>query len=412
MDAELEIKFYHDHLTGIANRFALMEHFKKAKDISIFLLNIDNFGNINNAYGFRIGDKALVEIVKLLKLCKPSNCELFRFDSDEFVLVCPSHLKSDELGDIADSILSFFDQSEIIIDDDIELKISFSIGIATGSSLSVLNHAKVAIEELRVHKRSSYNIFDASSKFLMKQQENVYWIHKIKEALVEEELFAYFQPIVNNKTKKIEKFECLVRIFDDGILIPPIRFMGASKLTGTLSNVTKSIIEQSFKKFSNTEYEFSINITSDDLYMHYLESYLLSHVQKYNINPSRVVLEILEDIASLNDGSILEQLDSLRFNGFKIAIDDFGSESSNFSRLLEFSPDYLKIDGSFIKNILEDEKSQIIVEAIVLICKKSNIKIIAEYVHSKEVQEKIVELGIDYSQGYYFGEPSLDLPTL
>jgi EAL domain-containing protein (putative c-di-GMP-specific phosphodiesterase class I) len=139
-----------------------------------------------------------------------------------------------------------------------------------------------------------------------------------------------------------------------------------------------------------------------------LQEYLLKYALKYDIKPSNVILEILEDIASLSQSNTLFQLHALRKKGFKIAIDDFGSESSNLSRLLEFNPDFIKIDGSFIKNILEDEKSLIIVEAIVLIAKRSKIKVIAEYVHSKEVQEKVTELGIEYSQGYFFSEPRRD----
>ncbi len=180
-------------------------------------------------------------------------------------------------------------------------------------------------------------------------------------------------------------------------------------MTGTLSLVTKSVIEQSFKKFSNTDYEFSINITSTDLHLGYLEDQLLKYAKRYGISPLKVSLEMLEDINTLNTPEILAQLNSLRYHGFKISIDDFGSQSSNFSRLLEFSPDYIKIDGSFIKNILTDKKSLVIVEAIVLLCKKSNIKIIAEFVHNADVQVKVDELGIDYSQGYCFGEPKEEL---
>ena len=165
------------------------------------------------------------------------------------------------------------------------------------------------------------------------------------------------------------------------------------------------MIERSFRAFADSNLGFSINITNTDLYLNYLEEFLLKHAQKNNIDPTRVVLEILEDIDSLSSDEILKQLNSLRKYGFKIAIDDFGSMSSNLSRLLEFSPDYVKIDGSFIKNILEDKKSLIIVESIVFLCKRSNIKVIAEFVHNKEVQEKIEELGIEYSQGYYIGEP-------
>ncbi|MDA7817374.1 GGDEF domain-containing phosphodiesterase [Sulfurimonas sp.] len=397
-----------DTLTGISNRFALMEYIKSMKEGNLFLLDIDNFNNINNIYGLEVADEILVEVARLLKISKPNSTELFRLNSDEFVLVSKEFMTKKELATTASSIISFFDNIDISVDD-LDIKISFSIGISVGDSKSLLNHAHVAITELRKHKRAAYKIYDQNSTYILKQKENVYWVDKIKSAFMDENITAYFQPIINNKTKKIEKYECLVRIIDDGVTIPPIRFLEASRLTGTLSLVTKQIIEQSFKKFSGTDYEFSINITGTDLHLDYLEEYLLSHVNKYNIKPSRVVLEILEDINNLDDPDIIKQLDSFRENGFNIAIDDFGSENSNFSRLLDFSPDYLKIDGSFIKNILTDNKSLIIVEAIVHICKRSNIKIIAEFVHSKEVQAKIVELGIDYSQGYYFGEPRADI---
>lgn len=400
---------HNDSLTNIANRFALMEYLQGLEHANIFLIDVDNFSNINNAYGFEIGDAALVEIARLIAIVKPSTSKLFRLNSDEFVVVCMDVMSSKKLSDAASSMISFFDQTEIEVCDDMNIKVSISIGISIGSGTEILNHARTAIKELREHKRSSYKVYDPNSSFIKKQQENIYWVHKIKEAFEEERLVTYYQPIVNNKTKKIEKYECLIRICDDGILTPPIRFMEASRLTGTLSLVTKSVIEQSFKRFSDTEYEFSINITSTDLYLDYLEDYLLKSAKKHNIHPSRVALEMLEDINTLNTPEILAQLNSLRYHGFKISIDDFGSQSSNFSRLLEFSPDYLKIDGSFIKNILTDKKSLIIVEAVVLLCKKSNIKVIAEFVHSAEVQAKVEELGVDYSQGYHFGEPMEEL---
>jgi len=391
------------------DRFALIDYLDSVEFANLFLINIDNFSNFNNAYGFDYGDKILVEITKLIIKSKPATSRLFRINSDEFAVVCVDEISPSRLSDIASSMVSFFDQMEIVIDEDIYTKVSISIGISMGKGSQILNQAKIAIKELREHSRGSYKIYDSNSVYIKKQEENVYWIHKIKEAIEKESLMSYYQPIINNKTKKIDKYECLVRIFDEGIVVPPMRFMEASRLTGTLSLVTRTIIEQSFKKFGGTEYEFSVNITKTDLYLGYLEEFLLKHAKKNCISPSRVVLEILEDIDSLSSPEVIAQLNSLRSFGFKIAIDDFGSQSSNLSRLLEFLPDYLKIDGSFIKNILSDNKSLIIVEAIVLLCKKSNIKIIAEFVHSAEVQAKVEELGIEYSQGYYFGEPKEDL---
>jgi diguanylate cyclase (GGDEF)-like protein len=391
------------------NRFALIDDLDCTEFANIFLINIDNFSNFNNTYGFEYGDKILIEIAKLIAKSKPSASKLYRIDSDEFAVVSLGEMKANKLSDIASSMVSFFDQIEIPVDEEISTRASISIGVSSGVGSQILNQAKIAMKESREHSRGSYKIYDQNSIYIKKQQENVYWIHKIKDAFEKENLVPYYQPIINNNTKKIEKYECLVRIFDEGIVIPPIRFMEASRLTGTLSLVTRVIIEQSFKKFAENEYDFSINITNSDFYFNYLEDFLLKHAYKNGINPSRVVLEILEDIDSLSSPEVVSQLNALRGHGFKIAIDDFGSRSSNLSRLLEFSPDYLKIDGAFIKDILSDKKSLIIVEAVVLLCKKSNIKVIAEFVHNAEVQAKVEELGIEYSQGYYFSEPKEDL---
>lgn len=399
----------HDVLTNLPNRFALMEQLQHLQYANLFLVDVDNFNNINNAYGFEIGDSVLVRIAELLAMAKPSSAKLFRVNSDEFAIVCLEMLSAQRLSDIASSMISFFDQSEIEITSSSSIRVSISVGIAIGGGSDMLNHAREAINELREHKRASFKIYDATSLFIKKQQENIYWIDKIKKAFEEERLITYYQPIVNNATGKMEKYECLIRICDNGILTPPMRFMEASKLTGTLFLMTKTVIAQSFEKFSANTFEFSINITNTDIYLNFLEEFLLKNAKKYGITPSRVVLEILEDIDTLDTPEILAQLNALRRHGFQIAIDDFGSRSSNFSRLLEFSPDYLKIDGSFIKNILSDKKSLIIVEAVVLLCKKSGIKVVAEFVHSAEVQAKVKELGIEYSQGYYLGEPSAEL---
>ncbi|MBA1437730.1 MAG: EAL domain-containing protein [Epsilonproteobacteria bacterium] len=279
-----------------------------------------------------------------------------------------------------------------------------TIGVAMGNGLITLNHA-AAVHEARRYKKGSYKIFEAKSEYAKRQSENTYWVNKIRDAIENEKLIGFFQPIRNNKTKQIEKYECLARI-DDGIeLASPQRFMEACRMTGTLSLITRRIAANAFRVFSQTDYEFSLNITSNDINLGYLEEFLLLNVKKYNIDPSRVVLELLEDIVTLTESDMLEQINSLRDKGFKIALDDFGVENSNFSRLLELHPDYLKIDGMFIKDILENEKSNLIVETIVEFCKKSGVKVIAEYIHSEAVLHRIEQMGIEYAQGYCIGAP-------
>ncbi len=396
-------------VSSIANNAELIDKLKEDKKVNYFLINLDNFSNINSVYGYKIGDEVLCQVANYLTMVKPKSALLYRFSADKFVLVDERELEDKDFISISEAILAFFSQADIVIDGNLEFKVSLSIGISCDRGLVNITQAETAVDELREMRRHHYYLYNPLSEYVKAQEIKNYWILRIKEAVANENIIPYFQPIINNSTGKIEKYECLARIKDENKIISPYMFIDAARITGNLSYVTKSLISQSFKKFSDTDFEFSINITGEDLLLGYLEFYLLKYAQKYNINPSRVVLEILEDITTLDKGTTLAQLNSLREIGFKIAIDDFGAENSNMSRLLELKPDYLKIDGAFIKNIVSDENSAIIVESIVLLCKKSGIKIIAEYVHNKEVQEKVKAFGIDYSQGYYFSEPKPNL---
>ena len=391
---------------GIGSSYdALISRLKDATEpINFLLINVDNFSNINSAYGYEFGTEVLSSVGKFIEMCKPTSAKMYRFYSDKFVLIDERPLNEHEIEGVAASILSFFSQLDLVVSD-IEIRISLSIGISRDVGLVNISQAETAINELRKAKRHHFYIFNEKSEYAQEQKRNIYWILKIKEAVENEDILAYFQPIVNNTTGKIEKYECLARLKDADEIISPYYFLDAARETGNISYVTRSLIMQSFKKFSTNNFEFSINIAASDFLLDYLEYFLLKNAKKYNIDPRRVTLEMLEDITTLDKGTTLQQLKSLREKGFKLAIDDFGAENSNLSRLLEIHPDYLKIDGQFIKNIVSDEKSQIIVDGIVSICKKSGIKIIAEYVHDAEVQERIMDLGIEYSQGYYFGKP-------
>ena len=379
----------------LKSREELILYLSEFKEKSIILINIDNFNNYNLQYGFHIADEILKEVGNLLNMIKPLSSILFRVGIDEFAIVHSNKtIYNDEL---AKSILSFFNHTEIEIDD-INIKASISIGIDTGFDDSILKNAQIAISLVRQYSRNNYLIY--KHDFL--NQDKIDWINKIKKFLEEDNLIVYYQPIVDNKTGKI-KYECLSRFSENGLIIPPYKFLEASKITGTLSLITKNVIEKSFKFFSGTEIEFSINITAEDFEKGELKTILINNLRKNNIKATQVIIEILEDISSLK--GMCNQLKELRDLGFQIAIDDFGSSSSNLSRIIEFNPDYIKIDGSFIRDLLINKNSLIIVEAIVYICKKADIKTVAEFVHSKEILDKVIELGIDYSQGFYFGEP-------
>ena len=410
MKLSKEWDYYKDQLTELDNRYALLEYleFHSSHRMTIFVVNIDNFSAYNKLYGYLLADEILKQTAHYLKNLQLSHMRFFRFDGDQFVYLTQEFMNFRQIEEFAKGLISFFNQTEIEITyagEELTLKVSISVGVAMGNGIITLNHAQEAINEARQNSKGTYQLFTGKSDYSKKQQENVYWINKIKKAIEEENLVAYYQPLKNMHTGKIEKFECLARINDDEVVVSPIRFMEAARVTGSYWLITRSIIKRAFAEFAGSEYEFSINITASDIRLGYLTEFLTLHTKKYNIDPSRIVLELLEDIVTLTEGNMLEQIEQLRKMGFQIAIDDFGMENSNFSRLLELHPDYLKIDGAFIKNILENKKSRIIVDAIIEVCKESDIKIIAEFVTNQEVYDYLKERGVDYAQGYFIGKP-------
>ena len=229
----------------------------------------------------------------------------------------------------------------------------------------------------------------------------------IKDALNNKGNFiSFFQPIVNNKTNKIEKYESLIRLVDiDKKVISPFHFLDIAKKTGYYSNITKIVIDNSFKALSYTDKEITINLSSSDIENKQIRNYLWVLVSKRE-HRGRITFELLEDEEVKDFDLVKDFIVKCKYEcAVKIAIDDFGSGYSNYERLLEFQPDILKIDGSLIKNIVSDEYSLHVVESIIHFAQKQNIKTVAEFVSSKEIFEKIKDLGIDYSQGYYLGEP-------
>jgi EAL domain-containing protein (putative c-di-GMP-specific phosphodiesterase class I) len=165
------------------------------------------------------------------------------------------------------------------------------------------------------------------------------------------------------------------------------------------------VIDKSFKTFSKNDFDFSINITDQDLSENYLVDYLWAKAKEYNIKPNRVFLEVLENINYQDSHDSSLQFEKLRELGFRLAIDDFGAEASNLSRLLTLKADIIKIDGQFVKNLDSDKDSILIVETVVSLAKKMGVKTVAEFVHNEEIYAVVQELGVDFSQGFYFSPP-------
>ncbi len=397
-----------DNLTGLQNHFSLNQYLaKSAKNHILMIINIDNFDSINTVYGYENGNFVISSFANILEKNMLEKASLYYLGNDEFGILCDESYGQDRVERYANDLQSLILISTLTFNGNF-LRATVTMAIATGNK-NLFKHAHMALKEGKKEGKNRIKIYDKNLKIEKLQLRIQEFGPILRDAIDSDNIVPYFQPIVDNRTKTIHKYECLARMHHDGKVYSPFYFIDIAEMTGLLPIITRIIIDKSFQMFQHNKHTFSINITEIDLNDNYLKEYLLEKLQEYSINSSRVILEVLEGISTTGVEESLKQLNELRELGFPIAIDDFGAENSNFERVNSMHVDFIKIDGSFVKNIATDEKSYSIVKTISEFSKSIGAKVIAEYVHNKEVQDLVEKLDIEYSQGYYFSEPKPEL---
>jgi PAS domain S-box-containing protein len=290
------------------------------------------------------------------------------------------------------------------IEYDISVICSFTYGI-----FKIFEDAKIGIENAIQNKQPIVYADGLSGVEYENALKNIETIHIIKTAIDNHKIISYFQPIVNNATQKIEKYESLVRLItEEGQLLTPFYFLDTAKKGRYYSKITKIVLENSFATLLKVpDVAISINLSVHDIERDEITDYIERLLVEYEEQAHRVIFELLES-EDIKDFLLVKQfIQNVKAKGVKIAIDDFGTGYSNFERLLSYEPDILKIDGSLIKNIHSNTVSQHIVETIILFAKKQNLTTVAEFVESQAIYEMVRDMGVDYSQGYYFGRPEM-----
>lgn len=410
---KLDTQQMRDTLTGLKNGLALKDSFDSKTDKGLIFLDVDNFDSINTLYGLQMGDNVLRYISKRMEKFLPKNADLYRISADEFAVVVENP-KEKQIKILSQQIVAMFVEAPIVVGN-IHFDISFSSGFSLGKSYDIFNNAKLANLEAKYLGGQTSVAFDEKSGFLEKQKENHIWVNEIKNALKEDRIEVYYQPMYNTKKSKITKYEALVRLRNsEGNIITPLFFIKPAVMAQLITDISRVVIDKTFKTFTKTNYDFSINLTDQDFNENYLENYLKYKCSYYNIDPSRVYIEILEEMSLNDSGDFLAQVKRLKKHGFNISIDDFGVEKSNYSRVIDLEAEIIKIDGSFIRTIDENKNSQIIVESIVSFAQKIGAKTVAEFVETQTTFDRLKDLGVDYAQGYLIGkaEPMLIDPLV
>jgi len=404
----VEFMFYHNNLTGLKNNNALLEDIENEDFTAVLILDLDNLQDFNDFYGLSVGNKIIELFADTLESSLDDSVySVYHFHNDKFMLRMKNNnynLNNFEkdikvLIEKIDDFKFYLDEVNEAISVDVTIGVSFDQDYAIEKAMMALKYAKKGKRSYAVYKK----LIDRGEA----SKESLFWKDEIKKAVKQDKIVPVFQSIVN-RDKQIVKYEALMRLVQiedtKEKMISPFFFLETAIKSKQYSKLTKIMVEKSFKIMKENGKDFSINLSFEDINNSSTIKMLKDQIEKYQVG-KQLILEIVESECLADYVVVKNFVKDFRKFDVRIAIDDFGAGFSNYMHILEIEPDYLKLDGSMIKEIDKSKKSYEFVKSIVGLTKALGITTIAEFVHSQEVFETCFELGVDQYQGYYFSPP-------
>lgn len=381
------------------------------QQFAVLMLDLDNFKTINDRFGHHVGDAFLQEFAKLLHSAVRDGDLLARYGGDEFCIILPEAADT-QAHMVAQRITELLENFSMEAPDGYKIKATASIGIAISP-----NHGDnpkdlflVADNMMYKAKKSGKNAIAIPSEdemaevFRQAGEKSI----MIQNALDSGNVVPYFQPICDAASGQIVIHELLMRIQIGNQVVVANDFIEQAESMGIAHKMDYQLIEKAFIQIREQGYDgmLFVNLSPKALIVGEYVARVSHLAKEFNIAPSRIVFEITER-ETVSNLSLLEKfvLD-VKLQGFSFAIDDFGSGYSSFQYIKRFPVDYIKIEGEFIRNMLDDEVYLAFVKSIVTLAKELKIKTIAEFVEDAEILAAVSALGIDYAQGYHISRPS------
>jgi diguanylate cyclase (GGDEF)-like protein len=372
----------------------------------IALLDIDEFATLNDLFGEKIGDAILYELANMLRNhFKEDDFLIYRTGADKFAIIAKeSNLDLDQFYTICKSFMDKIEKESIVIDED-EIDINITMGIAQGNGEIAFKYSQRVIKYAR-KRLQKIMIYTDEFKLQQSFENNVKWIKQLKLGFKENLFQAYFQPIVNTKTKEVHKYEALIRyITKEGTEFGPYSFLNIAKKTKLYPNIIKIILQDSFKLIKNKNKRVSVNVSFDDIANIETTAFIYETLEQNKEFTEFLEFEILESEEISDFNEVSKFISNIKKFGCIIGVDDFGAGYSNFNLLTLLDIDFVKIDGSLIEKINSSKDLEIIVNTIANFSKEFHVKTVAEYVSDEAIYNKIKELNVDFCQGYYFDKP-------
>jgi|GEM_PF-666484 len=439
IQAEDRVRYFasFDTLTGLLNRTRFIEvlnewiaHASVHKSIGgLLLVDIDKFRLMNDTYGHKVGDSLLKRMASALQnIISDIDTEYYkaafrekeimesilgRLAGDEYAIFLPSR-SEDEAVKTAEEIRK---RIEALRFEEVSGHVTVSIGVvaypkhgATIHDLFSRIDAALCRAKEQGHNRS--HLYRTEDRVLEKMHSRIEWKGRILSAVREDRFKPWFQPVFDLKENRVTHYEALARMYDeDGNVILPYAFIEIAEIFGLIHIIDRIIIEKTLLyqrelHRQGRQFFFSVNLSGKDIGDKDFLEFLRIKIAEICANPEQLIFEITETAAinEMNDAILF--INGIKSMGCKISLDDFGVGFTSFKYLKELSVDYIKIDGSFVRKLTENQDDRLFVKSIADVARGMGIKTVAEFVENGEIVEILRVFGVDYAQGYFIGKPA------
>jgi len=385
---------------------------------SLLFIDLDNFKFINDMYGHNFGDTMLQNVADILNKLKRSGDILARYGGDEFAIILPgagveqAYMIAERIREKIGTLLLKYPDSKK------------NIGIT--SSIGVASYPQSAATEKDIFMLTDNMMYKAKAKgknqVYVAQEEDMVTVYQeareksnmVIDALSRTEVIVpYFQPIVGLKDNKILANELLMRINYKGVTLSAGEFIEVAEAIGVAHKLDLLLMEKAFKMMKESDFDgfLFVNLSPKSLILSEFIKNVKDIILKYNINPDRIVFELTERETIKNITLLEKFVTNLKYEGFRFAVDDFGSGFSSFLYIKHFPVDFIKIDGEFIRSIMTDKIDRAFVISSVSIAREVGIKTIAEFIENDEILQEVTKLGVDYGQGFFLAKPAPELKS-
>ncbi len=422
------IRASHDSLTGLIHRRefekclkdSLYSAHKEGRHHALICMDVDQFRIVNENFGHQAGDELLIQLSALLRATVRGEDMLARLGGNEFSVLLED-CSLDEAAKKAEELRKSVEKFNFVWQGkafDVGLGIGVvAIDSSGGSVNEVLKAADSACYAAKEKGRHKVVIYHADDPQLKKQRGQMRWAARIGEALRDQKFQLYYQNISPIQDKKQNKFHCelLMRsVGDDQDLISPEEFIPAAERYNLMGDIDRWVVSAAIQNITIIEKDapsgeaslYGINLSgqslSDELFLDYVSGLF----EVYDTSPENICFEVTESSAIVNVEAAQTFIKKMKLLGCRFALDDFGTGVSSYSYLKMFPFDYVKIDGSFVRNIITSSVDREMVASVCRIAKVMGIKTVAEYVEDDTILALLRELGVDYAQGYGISEPA------